>query len=330
MKKTIGAVGAAFSLLGVGLSAPVTAASSVPAQGATPTADASSSYTPPPVTWGTCANARLSKAGAQCGFVEVPLDYAKPKGEKIKIAVSRIKHKTSDAKKQGIMLVNPGGPGGSGLTLSRLGGAVPNKGGDPYDWIGFDPRGVGSSVPTLACDGNYFGYNRPDYRVTKAGTSQAWLKRSAAYSASCSKAAGAKLMPHMKTIDNVRDMDSIRKALGEKQINFYGFSYGTYLGQVYATMFPKQTRRMVMDGVVDPRDVWYDANLNQDIAFDKNMDVFFDWVAGNDATYHLGTSAKAIKKQWYSMRDKLAKKPANGLFLPEVGVGESAADEQHA
>lgn len=317
MKKTIGAVGAAFSLLGVGLSAPVTAASSVPAQGATPTADASSSYTPPPVTWGTCANARLSMAGAQCGFVEVPLDYAKPKGEKIKIAVSRIKHKTSDAKKQGIMLVNPGGPGGSGLTLSRLGGAVPNKGGDPYDWIGFDPRGVGSSVPTLACDGNYFGYNRPDYRVTKAGTSQAWLKKSAAYSASCSKAAGAKLMPHMKTIDNVRDMDSIRKALGEKQINFYGFSYGTYLGQVYATMFPKQTRRMVMDGVVDPRDVWYDANLNQDIAFDKNMDVFFDWVAGNDATYHLGTSGKAIKKQWYSMRDKLAKKPANGKIGPD-------------
>lgn len=316
MKKTIGAAGAAFGMLSLGLSSPVAATSSA-TSGHGPTADVSSSYTPPPVTWGACSNARLAKAGAECGFVQVPLDYAKPKGEKIKLAVSRIKHKTSDDKKQGIMLVNPGGPGGSGLTLSRLGGAVPNKGGDPYDWIGFDPRGVGSSVPTLACDGNYFGYNRPDYRVTKAGTSKDWLKKTAAYSASCAKADGAKLMPHMKTIDNVRDMDSIRKAFGEKQINFYGFSYGTYLGQVYATMFPKQTRRMVMDGVVDPRDVWYDANLNQDVAFDKNMDVFFDWVAGNNSTYHLGTSGKAIKKQWYSMRDKLAKKPANGKIGPD-------------
>ena len=318
MHKTLTAFGVAASLAGLALGGPTaTAADRAGAHetGRGPTTP--SSYTPPPVSWGACTNPRLTSAGAQCGFVEVPLDYGRPRGEKIKLAVSRINHKTTDTARQGIMLVNPGGPGGSGLTLSRLGQSVPNGGGDPYDWIGFDPRGVGSSVPALSCDGDYFGYDRPDYRVTEAGTSTHWLKKSAGYAKSCSKAAGAKLLPHMKTIDNARDMDSIRKALGEKQINFYGFSYGTYLGQVYATMFPKQTRRMVMDGVVDPTDVWYEANLNQDIAFDKNMDTFFDWVAANDATYHLGTSGKAIKTRWYAMRDTLAKAPADGKIGPD-------------
>lgn len=314
MKKSLSAAAAAFGLVSIGL-APA-GASARQASSKAPTSGASSSYTPPPVSWGACKAPSLVKAGAQCGYVTVPLDYAKPKGAKIKLAVSRIKHKTSDAKKQGIMLVNPGGPGGSGLTLARLGQWVPNGGGDPYDWIGFDPRGVGDSLPSLACDGNYFGYNRPDYRVTKAGTERQWLRKSAGYSKACSKADGARLLPHMKTVDNVRDMDSIRKALGEKQINFYGFSYGSYLGQVYGTMYPKQTRRMVLDGVVNPKDVWYDANLNQDVAFDANMDTFFDWVAKNDATYHLGKSGKAIKKRWYAMLDQLAKTPADGKIGP--------------
>ena len=94
-------------------------------------------------------------------------------------------------------------------------------------------------------------------------------------------------------------MDSIRKALGEKQINFYGFSYGTYLGQVYATLFPNQVRRMVLDGDVDPTRVWYAANLDQDVAFDKNIKIYFDWVAKYDAIYHLGTTGEAVEKRYY-------------------------------
>src|SRR6478609_2395191 len=120
-------------------------------------------YTPPPITWGECPTASLRNAGATCGMLTVPLDYAKPRGEKIQLAVSRIAHKTSDAAAQGPMLVNQGGPGGSGLGLSRLGAFVPNGGGDPYDWIGFDPRGVGRSVPSLTCDDDYFAPGRPPY-----------------------------------------------------------------------------------------------------------------------------------------------------------------------
>lgn len=313
MKKIFTVAAATAGLVGAGIAAP---AGSVAAP-TTSSSDVSSSFTPAPVEWGACSNARLVAAGAQCGFVEVPLDYSKPQGTKIKLAVSRIKAKTSADKRQGIMLVNPGGPGGSGLTLSRLGQWVPNGGGDPYDWIGFDPRGVGNSIPSLSCDGNYFGYNRPDYRAPQAGTAEIWQQKAAGYSQACAGADAKELLNHLQTVNQVRDMDSIRKALGEKQINYYGFSYGTYLGQVYATMFPTQLRRAVFDGVVNPKDVWYAANLNQDVAFDRNINIFFDWIAKNDATYHLGTSGKAIRDRWYAKLDELAKTPADGKIGPD-------------
>ena len=311
MKKVFTAAAASAALVSTGLFAPTSMAGS--AKGS----DVSSDYTPPAVEWGECSKPSLKQAGAECGYVEVPLDYAKPQEQKIKLAVSRIKAKTSDEKRQGIMLVNPGGPGGSGLGLSRLGGAVPNNGGDPYDWIGFDPRGVGDSLPSLSCDGNYFGYNRPDYRAPKAGTANQWLEKTAGYSEACANSDAKQLLGHLQTVNQVRDMDSIRKALGEKQINYYGFSYGTYLGQVYATMFPQQLRRAVFDGVVNPKDVWYKANLNQDVAFDRNINIFFDWIAKNDATYHLGKSGKEIRDRWYAKLDELAKQPADGKIGPD-------------
>jgi pimeloyl-ACP methyl ester carboxylesterase len=268
-------------------------------------------YTPPPIDWGTCASARLQSAGAQCGFVIVPLDYAHPNGTKIKVAVSRVLHKSTAAKYQGVMLVNPGGPGGSGLIYSVLGPAIPNGVGNDYDWIGFDPRGVGDSVPSLSCDGNIAGYNRPYYVPVTRKLEKTWLQKSKAYAQACAQA-GGKLLDHLKTTDNVADMESIRKALGQKQINYYGFSYGTYLGQVYATLHPNQVRRFVFDGVVDPRGVWYQDNLDQDIQFDKNMDVYFTWVAKYDSVYHLGTTGKAVKALYYSTLQKLRKAPAAG------------------
>ena len=108
---------------------------------AAPVAQAAPSpdYRPPPVAWGPCPKAPLA-GRAECGFVTAPLDYARPGGEQIKIAVSRVKHKVADAKAQGPMLVNPGGPGGAGRSLALLGGSVPKHAGDAYDWIGFDPR----------------------------------------------------------------------------------------------------------------------------------------------------------------------------------------------
>ncbi len=307
-----GLMGTSMTAVNAAAGAPTTAT----ATSAATHAPAATGYSPPPIQWGTCASASMRAAGGRCGLLTVPLDYAHPGGTKIKIGVSEIKHKTSDAAYQGIMLVNPGGPGGSGLNLARLGEFVPGGGGDPYDWIGFDPRGVGTSVPNLSCDGDYFPYDRPDYVPFTNTLERTWLKKAAGYAATCDAVGGA-LLDHMKTTDWVNDMESIRKAFGAKQINYYGFSYGTYLGQVYATLHPDRVRRMVWDGVVNWKDVWYDANLNQDVAFEGNMNRYWAWIAQHDATYHLGTTGAQVKKVWTTLLARTRQAPLDGKIGPD-------------
>jgi pimeloyl-ACP methyl ester carboxylesterase len=287
------------------------AAGVVVAAGITPIAVAAPNPAPKAsISWGACDDPNLADAGAQCGLVSVPLDYTKPNGAKIKLAVSRIKHTVPDAKAQGVMVVNPGGPGASGLGLATLGQYVPNGAGDFYDWIGFDPRGVGSSQPSISCDPNYFGFARPNYIPVQPSDLQAWLARSKGYADACRS--NGPILSHMTTIDSAKDMDSIRAALGVAQINYYGFSYGTYLGQVYSTLFPSHVRRMVLDSNVDPRNVWYQANLNQDIAFNQNIKIWFGWLAKYDNVYHLGQTEKAVETLFYKIEAKLTFHPADG------------------
>jgi pimeloyl-ACP methyl ester carboxylesterase len=112
-------------------------------------------------------------------------------------------------------------------------------------------------------------------------------------------------------------MDRIRAALGVRRINFYGWSYGTYLGQVYATLFPNRVRRMVLDSNVDPRKVWYAANLDQDRAFERNMGLFFGWLAKHDGTYHLGATGQAVQQRWYDARASLRDAPIAGQVGPD-------------
>jgi pimeloyl-ACP methyl ester carboxylesterase len=280
-----------------------------PAQGATRAGSSPAAG----IAWGSCSDPTLAEANAQCGFVEVPLDYRRPGGAKISLAVSRVRHTSPDADYQGVMLVNPGGPGGSGLVYSILGQFVPNGAGNTYDWIGFDPRGVGASRPSLSCIPDYFGYNRPYYIPVTRALERAWLARSKSYADACERNAAA-LLPHMKTTDSARDMESIRKALGARRINYYGFCYGTYLAQVYSTLFPSRVRRMVLDSNVDPRKVWYQANLDQDVAFDRVINIWFGWVARYDDVYHLGATRAAVRRLFYAERRHLRRHPAGGLI----------------
>lgn len=280
-----------------------------------PAAQTSAAFHPAPVTWGPCTDRVLTAAGAGCGTVTVPLDRADPAGPTVELAVSRVRHTVPDANYQGVVLVNPGGPGGSGLALSTLGASVPNGVGASYDWIGFDPRGVGASRPALSCIPAYAGYGRPDYDPGTPGAEDGWLRRAAGYAAACGRSGGA-LLRHMTTVDSATDMDSIRQALGVQQITYYGYSYGSYLGQVYGTLFSARVRRMVLDGVVDPRNVWYQANLGQDVAFEKNIGIFFDWVAKYDDVYHLGNSGTDVEKLYYAQKQKLRATPAGGVVGP--------------
>lgn len=272
---------------------------------------------PAPLRWRACPSA-VDTPGAECAALKVPLDYAKPTGAQITLELSRVRHTSSASNYLGAILVNPGGPGGSGLGLVGLGGAVPNGVGGRFDWIGWDPRGVGASRPVLQCNTDYFSGDRPSY--TASQDASVWLKRARGYAQACGRDGGA-LLQHMTTEDNARDMDVIRQALRQPTISYYGYSWGSYLGQVYLTLFPGRVKRVVLDGVVDPRRVWYAANFDQDKAFEYNMRVFFGWIAQNDAVYRLGSSGAAVYAAYDRELKRLAASPAAG---GQIGPDEFA------
>ncbi len=318
MKKLVVAVATA----GLGL----TGLGALGATSASAATDASNAFKPASLSWHACSADIVTGAQAydnlgpvkvsqiiKCAELQVPLDYSHPDGQKITLELTNTPHQGSGPAK-GNILVNPGGPGGEG---ALFGPRVYAQNSAPmqaaYNVIGFDPRGIGFSTPALTCDTNYSNAPRPAYGTGGLKDDAAWLKKSKDYADACAKnfGAGAKvdLLDHIKTIDSVRDMDTIRKSLGDEKLDYYGASYGTYLGQTYATVFPKNVGRMVLDGNVSPKGVWYDAQLNQDVAFDKDMDYYFGWIAKYDATYHLGTTQAQVRKFYYDLYYKLAKTP---------------------
>jgi pimeloyl-ACP methyl ester carboxylesterase len=266
------------------------------------------------VSWKKCGTENYPTL--QCGSVKVPLDYAHPKGRQITLALSRVPHTAK--KYQGPLLVNPGGPGGSGLTLAGfVASSLPKAVAAQYDVIGFDPRGVGKSTPALDCKPGYFNPVRPASVPSTSVIEKANLERARSFAAACGRKY-ADVLPYINTINAVKDMDSIRKSLGAKKINYFGYSYGTYLGQVYAKLFPGHVRRLVLDSIVDPDGVWYDANISQDYAFDGRQKALMAWIAKYDSTYKLGTNPAKIEAKWYAMQAQLAKTPAGG----KVGAAE--------
>lgn len=266
-------------------------------------------YTPSPVAWSKCEPKRFPK-NFECGAVAVPLDWNDIRGTTITLAVTRVKYTIK--RYQGVLLVNPGGPGGSGTILPVLKDRVPKGGGDSYDWIGFDPRGVGDTKPALGCITDYFAGPRPPYEPTTKTIEKAWITRAKAYAAAC-KAKNGALLAHITTEDTVKDIDAIRVALGRDQINYLGYSYGTSLGQTYGTLFPTHLRRAIFDSNVDPRSDLYHANFDQDVAFEKTFRVFAGWVARYDRVYHLGKTAAAVENALITARNRLEKKPVGKI-----------------
>lgn len=284
----------------------------VPADASTPrTADTAPAAK---LTWKSCGTTNYPTL--QCASLKVPLDHDNPHGRKITLALSRVPHTAK--KYQGPLLVNPGGPGGSGLTLAGfVAASLPKAVAAQYDVIGFDPRGVGKSKPALDCKPGYFNPVRPDSVPSTPAIAKANLLRAKSFAAACGKKY-ADLLPYINTVQAVKDMDSIRAALGAKKINYFGYSYGTYLGAVYGKLFPDRVRRLVLDSIVDPTGVWYEDNIAQDYAFNDRHVAFMAWVAKYNSTYKLGTDPAKIEAKWYAMRAKLAKKPAGG----KVGASE--------
>jgi pimeloyl-ACP methyl ester carboxylesterase len=283
------------------------------------------------VRWHACPKGWDLPAPIECGYVTVPVDYAKPNGPTIRLAVDRARSTGPAASRQGALVYNPGGPGGSGLSFPRrttshstLWAAAAAA----YDFVGFDPRGVGHSAAISCQDpAEFTRVPKPDPVPRDEAAKSALRAAARAYADSCLRR-GGRLLPHLTTPDLARDLDVIRAALGERRLNYLGVSYGTYLGAVYATLFPAHVRRMIVDSVVDPDPaaIWYRDNLDQDVAFQDRWADWEAWVARNDAAYHLGTTVAEVERAWQRLRASAAAHPIGGV----VGPAELLAFFQNA
>ena len=239
------------------------------------------------LTWSTCAE-------LQCADVQVPLDWGNPQGETITLKINKLAAKGTP---KGSLLINPGGPGGSGLELTPYFGTI--AGADllaAYDVIGFDPRGVGTSTPVDCGDTDTVNaYIVTDYPLETQADVDAANARNLAFGQGCEKATGA-LIQHVDTVSVARDMDVIRALVGDKKLNYLGFSYGTELGATYAELFPDHVGQMVLDGAVDfllPSD---EQAAGQATGFEGALTNFVVWCdAQKDCP--LESNADAAKKQ---------------------------------
>ncbi|WP_399096182.1 alpha/beta hydrolase [Streptomyces sp. BBFR2] len=278
-----------------------------PARAATPT---------PLLRFGACP-ASLPQPPAPehlaCGRLRVPLDRDHPRGPHIEVAVSRIRASGSPGERRGILLVNPGGPGGSGLAYAVTKRAkLPRSVQRAYDVIGFDPRGVGRSAP-VNCGrmGGLFTSPGTDPVPVGGPAERNYLASLREMAGDCATGAGAAL-PHLSTEQTVRDMDAIRAALGERRTSFLGVSYGSYLGAAYAARFPHRVGRMVLDSVVGPWD-WYDFDVIQSRALLRQRDTFFTWTAAHADHFRLGGSATAVRRAYLRVRNGLTRHPVDGF-----------------
>lgn len=210
---------------------------------------------------------------SECATLEVPLDYAHPDGEAIDIAVLRVPATGKD--RIGSVVVNPGGPGAPATSYAPILAAVwaDSPVVERFDIVGFDPRGVGLSRPSIDC---YSDTQRDDDALLSAiaGYGVAWTKKSATDVAThCAAGSGGeKMISHIGTRDSARDMDVLRSALGDEKLSFVGTSYGTRLGAVYAEMFPDKVRALVLDGAVDPEKGTRDRYLQQAAGLQRSFE----------------------------------------------------------
>ncbi|MEU9987228.1 alpha/beta hydrolase [Streptomyces sp. NPDC048045] len=278
------------------------------------------------VAFGKCSAVPDAPSDMECGTVSVPLDYAHPDGRQIKLTVSRMRASHKDphnskrkVPRQGVLVYNPGGPGASGM-LFPLVGKLPEwkRIAAAYDLVGYAPRGVERSAPLSCVDPKHF-FTAPGQ--SPAHPSEEYkrrrIARAKAYARGCAQRSGNKLQFYT-SLNNARDLDVLRAALGENRLTFMGASYGTYFGALYATLFPSHVRRMVLDSAVDPapEKIWYQDNLDQSAAFEDRWTDFREWVARHDAVYGLGETAAKVQRSYDTARSRLTSKAAGGKVGP--------------
>lgn len=256
-----------------------------------------------------------SPAEFECATIKVPLDYRAPGGERIDLAISRLKSTAPD-KRHGVLFSNPGGPGGQGLYMPLgMRERLPESARQKYDLIGFDPRGVGKSSP-VSCDLEPEEENpmRP-YKEETFDKDVAWARGVAN---KCEKKAGDTL-PHITTRNTARDMDLLRAILGEKKISYVGYSYGTYLGAVYTQLFPGRADRFVLDSAVDPARAWRGMIQWWAEGAEPAFDRWTEWAAARSEKYGLGDTPKEVDRTLWGLVAQADEKPIEVDGQPTTG-----------
>lgn len=321
------------ALLSLGLltSAAVAPAHATPESGSSQTPDSvvAPPTAAPALTWGSCSRFVDDTSDiptARCTELPVPIDYDNPSAGAAKLALIRI---PASGPRIGSLLVNPGGPGAS--AVDTVAGMAPALAGSEiarsFDLVGFDPRGVGHSTPTLRCrtDAEFDAWRREpmvDYSAAGVAHIEQLYRQLAA---ECVDKMGPAFLGSVGTASVARDMDVVRQALGDEQINYLGFSYGTELGTAYVERFPAHVRAMVLDGAIDPNVGPIEENINQQAGFQT---AFNDYAAdcARSPACPLGTDPAKWVSRYRDLVDPLVARPGKtadprGLSYADAATG---------
>ncbi|HLP22603.1 MAG TPA: alpha/beta hydrolase [Microbacteriaceae bacterium] len=272
-----------------------------------------SAYFSQRVTWTPCGF-------MSCTTITAPLDWSAPKGAKISIALNR---HSATGTSHGALVVNPGGPGGSGLELAQgiaVGGTFSTLASN-FDIVGFDPRGVGASTQVVCSSDPATSSGIFDVSATRGSAKWIAQQRAAqkALGAECLKNTGS-LLAHVDTKSVARDLDLIRSVLGESKLNYLGFSYGTSIGATYAELFPNRVGRFVLDGAVDPALSSSRVTLNQAVGFENALRAY---VTDCLRQYSCPFSGKTVRESMSWIRSTLDSAESSP-FLTSAGESISS------
>jgi pimeloyl-ACP methyl ester carboxylesterase len=265
------------------------------------------------LSWHTCS-------GGECATLTVPLDYERPSGRTISVAVIRIPA-TDQRHRIGALLLNPGGPGASGIEYAREAAQVfPSSLRARFDLVGFDPRGVGESAPVECLSDKELDAftEEPAYPLNAQQQSQL-VSQARALARACGRRDGA-MLDHVSSADVARDMDILRAALGQQRLIYYGASYGTFLGTVYEELFPGRIREMVLDSALDPELSSAQEDLQQAQSFDHLLSLFLAWCV-TQPNCALGSTEVTARTRLDGLLQQVAQQPLPGRGGRLVGTG---------
>ncbi|AGP52706.1 hypothetical protein M271_05395 [Streptomyces rapamycinicus NRRL 5491] len=261
--------------------------------------------------WGECPTD--APAPQQCATLQMPLDHRAPEGRTIEVEVSRIPAAKPE-KRKGVLMLNGGGPGPSLDVPTAMGSLLPADVRDSYDLVAFDPRGIGYSTP-MNCGRDADELVRDEQmEVLSFPSGDGSIDGNVAYAKRMAKQCAdnsGNLLPYLTTANVARDMDRIRRALGERTVSYYGISWGTYLGSLYRELFPKTVDRMVIDSSVDPNERGYDDFRTFSVAMEDRWPDLARFAVAHKDTVGLGSTEREVRQNYLALTAKLDREPVS-------------------